>query len=75
MKNLNDIEKFLKASKQPDKDFTDVKHEIWSLVLQMHKQRRRKSWLSFMKPWMWVLASIFLILICVLFMLLMVRSI
>ena len=73
MKNNRDIEKILKESRLPDRDMSSTGHEVWRRIIEARKTHGKRSPLSRMKPWVWALASILLILLCVLFMILLVR--
>jgi hypothetical protein len=72
MKNNRDIEKILKESRLPDRDMSSTGHEVWTRIIESRKKRGKRSPFSRMKPWVWALASILLILLCVLFMVLLV---
>lgn len=74
MKNSEDIEKILREAKLPDRDMSQMRHEIWHHILKTRKKQRKQSFVSCVKPWILALASIVLIVICILLMILMKKS-
>ena len=74
MKNLNDIEDFLRENKPPDQSTDQTMHDVWQTVMKIRKERHPKHLLHYTRPWMWVLASFLLIGFCILMMVLMARS-
>ncbi|NQT26463.1 hypothetical protein HQ585_14010 [candidate division KSB1 bacterium] len=69
MKKLNDIERLLKESKLPDWDLSQSRHEMWHQILKKRRDRRRLGFLFRIRPWIWALMSIILIVLCFMFML------
>ena len=66
MKNHDNIEEILRDSKPPYHDMSHSMHEAWQHVLyERNRYPKNKGGLLFIKPWMWALASVALILICV----------
>lgn len=68
MKDLNDIEDILKDAKPPDRDVSRLRVETWRQIIDAQRERHRKGFLSKIAPWIWALASIALILLCIFFM-------
>lgn len=69
MKRNEDIERLLRDSRLPDRNGSKDRHDVWERVLKARKDRPKRSLLLRVRPWMWALASILLVLLCVLFML------
>lgn len=69
MKTLNEIEKLLKESKPPDREMSQSRHEMWHEILKKRRDRRRLGFLFRIRPWIWALMSIVLIVLCFLFIL------
>ena len=68
MKNLKDIEKLLTNAKPPDKVISSTRHKTWQRIIDAHKKHGKRTGFLTIKPWIWTLASIILILICILLM-------
>ena len=66
MKDTKDIEELLKGARLPDRSSPKDRRDMWEQVLRRHKIKK-SLWLR-IRPWIWALASILLILICILFM-------
>jgi hypothetical protein len=74
MKNIKDIEKLLRDTKLPDRNMSHIQHEVWHRILNMQRERHKKIFLLRIKPWIWTLASLILIVICIFIMILISRS-
>ena len=74
MKDLKDIEKILREIKPPDRDMTHTRHEVWRRIMKDRERRMKRGPQRFLKPWVWALASIILIILCYLFMLIIYKS-
>lgn len=72
MSEFNDIEELLRNDNLPHRyDTGHMRHLNWQRVLQEHRQRRQLPFLFRIPPWIWSLASIMLIIVCIfIFMLL-----
>jgi len=68
MKDLQDIEKLLEKARPPDQDVSKTRHHIWQEILNRRKNKNRRGFPISLPPWIWVVASLALILICILFM-------
>lgn len=68
MKDLHDIEKMLEKARPPDQDFSKTRRQIWQDILNRRKSQNKKGFPISLAPWIWVVASLVLIFICVLFM-------
>lgn len=73
MKESKDIEKILKDSRPPNRELPSTRREAWKRIIERRKTPRKRSPLLKMKPWIWALASIILIILCVYFMILLAR--
>ncbi|MFQ5605550.1 MAG: hypothetical protein ACE5HS_19950 [bacterium] len=69
-KKLHEIEKVLRNGKLPHKDLSGIREMNWQKILQAQRKRRKPQFFLSLPPWSWALASIVLILLCVVFMLL-----
>ncbi|NIR51120.1 hypothetical protein GWO43_21165 [candidate division KSB1 bacterium] len=69
-KSLKDIEDTLRNGKLPHANLAQHRHKVWQRVLQAQRERRKSKLMLNLPPWIWVLASIVLILLCVIVMLL-----
>ncbi|MFQ5637835.1 MAG: hypothetical protein ACE5IR_07535 [bacterium] len=69
-KHFKEIEDILRNGKLPDADSSELRHQVWQRVLQNQRQHRTSKLLLRLPPWIWVMASIILILLCILLMLL-----
>jgi len=74
MKPLNDIEKRLQESRLEDQEAPKSLHETWRKALQERKVRHPVPLLLKVKPWMWTLASILVILLGVVLMISLYKS-
>ena len=74
MKDLEHIEKTLREAKPPDHDMTRSRHKVWQNILKRRRERRKRFPLAFIKPWMWALASVIVIVICLFYMLVLCRG-
>jgi len=73
MKDLNDIEAILKETKPPDHDVSHFRTETWHAIIDAQRDRHKKGFLSKCSPWIWALASILLILLCIFFMIMLAK--
>jgi len=74
-KDIQEIEKLLRDEKLPDQDTSHVKRHVWQSILRCRRERQDKGSPIFrIKPWLWPLASIVLILLCFLLIWLMFGS-
>ncbi|MBN2104713.1 hypothetical protein JW835_11795 [bacterium] len=72
IKKIEEIEQLLRDEKLPDQNINHLKTDIWQKIIQGHHvQTKRRSFLFHIKPWLWTLASILLILVCLFLMWLM----
>jgi hypothetical protein len=69
-KHLKEIEDILRNGKLPDADTARLRHQVWQKLLRTQRERRKFKSLLKLQPWIWALASIILILLCVLIMML-----
>lgn len=69
MKNLQDIEKMLRESRLPDRDMSHTRYDIWREILKKRRDTRRFGYLFRIRPWIWALASLALIVLCFIFFL------
>lgn len=69
-KHLTEIEDILRNGKLPDSDLAPLRHQVWQQVLKAQRKRRKPKLPLKVPPWVWALASIILILLCVVVMLL-----
>lgn len=67
-KDIHEIERLLREEKLPDQDTSQVKAHVWKKILEDHRKRQKQSLLLRIKPWFWSLASILLIILCILIM-------
>lgn len=74
MNSLNDIEKLLSDSKLPDQELPQTRNQIWHQILDERKKRHKLSMIFLIKPWMWALFSILLILMCIAIMIALYRA-
>lgn len=74
MKPSIDIEKLLFESKLPDQKLSNAQHQIWQQILDERKKRHQLSIIFRIKPWMWALASVLLMLLCIALMIALYRS-
>ena len=63
-KDLKAVENFLRNGKLPDKSSAKLQHEAWHKILNAQRQRRRSRRFLKLPPWTWALASIVLVLLC-----------
>ncbi len=70
----NDIEKTLQESRLEDQDTPKSLHEAWQQALNERQHRHPVPLLLKIKPWMWALASILVILLGVVLMLSVYKS-
>jgi hypothetical protein len=68
MRDLKNVEKILRDARLPDTKNDEVRLKMWQALLGQRRERQRRGLLYRIKPWMWALASIIFILICVLIM-------
>ena len=68
MRDLKNIEKMLRDARLPDAKNDEVRLKMWQTLLTQRRERLRRGLLYRIKPWMWALASIVFILLCVLIM-------
>jgi hypothetical protein len=74
-KKLEDIEQLLKNGRLPDQDSGSVKLNIWREILKQHREKsKRGSPIFRIIPWIWPLASILLLAICLFLMWLLSRN-
>lgn len=74
-KKLEDIEQLLKNDRLPDQDTGSVKPHIWREILKLHREKsKRGSPLFHIKLWVWPLASIILLAVCLFLMWLLSRN-
>jgi hypothetical protein len=72
MHNLKEIEDMLRHKGDlAEKDLSQIRHKNWQRMLQARRQRR-KSYTG-LPPWIWALASLILIVLCLIVMLLIKR--
>ena len=73
MKPLNDIENLLKESRLPDRDMSPTRHEVWHRILERHRDRRRFGPLFRIRPAVWALMSILLVVLCLIIIFVVMR--
>ena len=73
MKDLNDIEAILKKAKPPDRDVSQLRHEAWHQIIDAQRERHAKGFFAKVTPWIWALASLILILLCIFFMIMLAK--
>jgi hypothetical protein len=74
-KELEDIEQILKNGRLPDQDSGAVKSRIWQEILKQYRGKsKRGSPLFRITPWIWPLASILLLAVCLFLMWLLSRN-
>lgn len=68
MKTPNNIEDVLRESRLEDQEAPKSLHDAWQQALQERKDRHPLPMLWKVKPWMWALASILVILLGIVLM-------
>lgn len=68
-KNLKEVEDLLRNGKLPDKDLARIRHQVWQKILKAQRERHQQpKMLLNLQPWIWFLASIILIILCLVLM-------
>lgn len=68
MKKLEDIEKKLRNNNLPETDISSICFQEWQRILKTHKEKQKLSLIFKTTPWLWTLASILLIVLCIIIM-------
>ncbi len=68
MKDLKYIEKMLQDARLPDVNTDEMRLKMWKSLLENRRSRHKRGLLYKIKPWMWALASIVFILLCIILM-------
>ena len=71
MSELHDIERLIREARPPDQDPSTFRQDLWQQILKARSKRRRSTLITKVAPWIWALASILMILLCIYFMMLM----
>jgi hypothetical protein len=70
-KKITEIEEFLRSGRLPHADARSLRDRVWQKIVESRRTRRTPKLPLHLPPWIWALASIVLVLLCIIFILMM----
>ena len=68
-KKITEIEEFLRSGRLQDADARSLRDRVWQKVVEHRRNRRAPKLPLDLPSWIWALASIILVLLCIIFIL------